>query len=275
MMAAALEGDVAIVTGAARGIGRAIATRFAAEGAAVIVADVNVDGGHETVERIAHDGGEALFVETDVSDGDAARELVDRTIAEYESLDVLVNNAGGALAGDDNLHRIDEATWDANVDVNLKGSFNCAKAALPAMVAGDGGRMIHMSSVNGLTGIGLTAYSAAKAGICSLSQTIATQYGRHGIRSNVICPGTIETEARREEMSESGGNDVRDEWLDQYALGEFGRPDDVADAALYLASAYSSFVTGTELVVDGGLTAGLDHGLEQLVYDVDESPAGD
>jgi 3-oxoacyl-[acyl-carrier protein] reductase len=267
-----LAGDVAVVTGSARGIGRAIAERFAEEGAAVVVADVDVEGGRATVDDIADAGGDATFVETDVSDADDARALVDATLAEYDRLDVLVNNAGGGLAGDDALHRVDEATWDTNVDVNLKGSFLCAREALPAMVAGDGGRMVHLSSVNGLTGIGLTAYSAAKAGILSLSRTIATQYGRHGVRSNAICPGTVETESRRREMAEGGGDPAREEWLEQYALGRFGRPGDVADAALYLTSDLSSFVTGSELVVDGGLTCGLDHTLEQLVYGVDEVP---
>lgn len=272
MRASVLADDVAVVTGSARGIGRAIAERFADEGAAVVVADVNAEGGRETVERIEAAGGVATFVETDVSDAGDIRGLVDATLDAHGGLDVLVNNAGGSMSGDDNLHRIDEATWDANLDVNLKGSFLCAREALPAMVASDGGRMVHMSSVNGLTGIGLTAYSAAKAGILSLSRTIATQYGRHGVRSNVICPGTIETESRRVEMEKSGGGPAREEWLEQYALGRFGRPDDVADASLYLASDLSSFVTGSELVVDGGLTSGLDHRFEQLVYDVDEVP---
>jgi 3-oxoacyl-[acyl-carrier protein] reductase len=267
-----LAGEVAVVTGSAKGIGRAIAERFADEGASVVVADVDDDGGRATVESIESAEGRATFVETDVSDADDTRALVDATLDTYDRLDVLVNNAGGGLAGDDNLHRIDEATWDANIDVNLKGSFLCAREALPAMVAGGGGRLVHMSSVNGLTGIGLTAYSAAKAGILSLSRNIATQYGRHGIRSNVICPGTIETESRRREMAESGGDPAREEWLEQYALARFGRPEEVADAALFFASEQSSFVTGTELVVDGGLTAGLDHGLEQLVYDVDDVP---
>jgi 3-oxoacyl-[acyl-carrier protein] reductase len=140
------------------------------------------------------------------------------------------------------------------------------------MMENGGGRLIHISSVNGLTGIGLTAYSAAKSGLFAFSRTIATQYGRHGIRSNVIWPGTVETERQREEMAEGDTQLLREEWLDQYPLGRFGRPDDVANAALYLGSKLSEFVTGSELVVDGGLTCGLDHRFEQIVYDVEERP---
>jgi 3-oxoacyl-[acyl-carrier protein] reductase len=270
-----LGGEVAIVTGSGSGIGRAIAERFADAGARVIVSDIDVDGGTETARRVEAGEGNAEFVETDVSDAVAVEAMVEATVTEFGGVDILVNNAGGALAEDDNLHRIDETTWETNVGVNLKGPFLCAKAALPVMVKTGGGKMVHMSSANALTGIGLTSYSSAKAGLLGLSRTIATQYGRHGIRSNVLCPGTIETEERRNEMDESGGTTVREEWLEQYALGRFGRPSDVADAALFLASGMSSFVTGTELVVDGGLTSGLDHSIERMVYDTDEPPNGE
>lgn len=266
-----LAETTAIVTGSASGIGRAIARRFADAGSEVVVVDVDPDGGTKTVELIEEDGGAATFVRTDVSERGDVRAMVDTTIEEFGGVDVLVNNAGGSF-DDDNLHRVDESTFDRNIEVNLKGSFLCAKEVLPVMVAGGSGSMVHMSSVNGLTGIGLTTYSAAKAGILSLSRLIAVQYGRHGVRSNALCPGTIETEIRRVEMEESGGSAARDEWLEQYALDRFGRPEEVADAALFLSSDLSSFVTGSELVVDGGLTAGLDYSLEQMVYDVDDVP---
>ncbi|MFC6993831.1 SDR family NAD(P)-dependent oxidoreductase [Haladaptatus sp. GCM10025707] len=269
-----LADDVAIVTGAGQGIGRAIAERFAGEGASVVVSDINSKTGAETVDRIHADGGKATFVRTDVSNHEDVKNLIDIVVDDYGGLDILVNNAGGSI-DDDNLHRIDEETFEKNVNVNLKGTFFCSKEALPVIVADGGGRMVHMSSVNALTGIGLTAYSAAKGGILSLSRNIATQYGRHGIRSNALCPGTIETESRRKEMAETGDTTAHVEWLEEYALGRFGRPADVANAALYLGSDLSSFVTGTELVVDGGLTSGLNHRLEQEVYDVDEVPTRD
>lgn len=266
-----LDGDVAIVTGSARGIGREIARVFASEGAHVAVADVDAEGGEETVRRVEEQGGSATFYETDVIETAAVEDAVDSTMEEFGSVDVLVNNAGGSF-DDDNLHRIDESVWEKNLAVNLTGQFLFARHALPAMVESGGGAMVHMSSVNGITGIGLTAYSAAKSGVLSLSRNIATQYGRHGIRSNVICPGTIETETRRKEMEESGGGPAREQWLDQYPVGRLGRPEDVAKTALYLASDMADFVTGTEIVVDGGLTAGLDATFQQTIYDVDERP---
>lgn len=266
-----LESEVAIVTGGASGIGRAIARRFADEGAAVVVADVDSEAGRRTVAETTDAPGEIHFVETDVSDRADVDSLVAGVVDRFDGVDVLVNNAGGSI-DDDNLHRIGEETWDRNVDVNLKGTFLCSKAALEPMVATGGGRMIHMSSVNALTGIGLTAYSAAKGGIISFSRVLAAQYAAHGIRSNVLCPGTIATERREEKMRDRGSDDSHETWTRQYPAGRFGRPEEVADAALYLASDLSSFVTGTKLVVDGGLTAGLDQELLRRVYDIDESP---
>jgi 3-oxoacyl-[acyl-carrier protein] reductase len=266
-----LADRTAIVTGAASGIGRAIAEQFAAVGANVVIADVDADAGAAAAERIRDDGGVARFVETDVVDREAVAALVDATVETYGGLDALVNNAGGSF-DDGRLHEIDEATWDRNVDVNLKGAFNVAQAAVGPMVSGGGGSMVHVSSVNGLTGIGFTAYSAAKSGMRALSKVIATQYGTHGVRSNLVCPGTIETEVRRREFEEHGGSETRDAWLERYALDRLGRPEDVADAALFLASDMSAWVTGTELVVDGGLTGGLDQGIESLVYDVESPP---
>lgn len=267
-----LDGEVAIVTGAAQGIGEAIALRLAAEGATVIVADIDEDNGEETVSDIEAAGGNATFVATDVSDAADVETLVQATVESFEGLDILVNNAGGSF-DDDRPHLVTEESWEKNIDINLKGAFLCARAAIPRMIDSGGGAMVHMSSVNGITGIGHTAYSAAKSGILALSRNIATQYGRHGIRSNAICPGSIETETRRKEFEESGGGPARDAWLDQYPLGRFGTPEDVANAVLYLVSELGAFVTGTQLVVDGGLTAGLDNSFEELIYDVDENPA--
>lgn len=269
-----LDGDTAIVTGSASGIGREIATRFAEEGANVVIADVDEESGTATEAALADRSGEVTFVPTDVSDVEQVETLVETTVEEFEELDVLVNNAGGSF-GDGKLHEIDEDVWERNLAVNLKGPFLCSKAAVPAMVKSGGGRIVHTSSVNALTGIALTSYSAAKSGMFSLSRVIATQYGCHGIRSNVVCPGTIQTETRREEINQKDASEIEAEWLDQYPVGRLGRPEDVADAVLYLASPMSSFVTGTKLVVDGGLTAGLDHSFEQTVYDIEASPASE
>jgi 3-oxoacyl-[acyl-carrier protein] reductase len=269
MKDAILDGEVAIITGSAQGIGEAIAGRLAAEGAKVVIADIETDMGQATVEDIEANGGEATFVRTDVSDPADVETLVEATVDAFGGLDIVVNNAGGSFE-DDRPHLVTEESWEKNIDINLKGAFLCARAALPPMVEGGGGAMVHMSSVNGITGIGHTAYSAAKSGILALSRNIATQYGRHGVRSNAICPGSIETETRRKEFEESGGGPARDIWMDQYPLGRFGTPEDVANSVLFLVSDLGAFVTGTQLVVDGGLTAGLPNSFEELIYDIDE-----
>lgn len=259
-----MEDEVAVVTGAANGIGASVAERFSQEGATVVIADVDTEAGQEITDRLSDGPGDAVFIETDVSSRPSVESLFEAVERQFGQLDILVNNAGGSF-DDEKLHEIDDDTWHRNVDINLRGSFLCTQAALGPMVRSGGGQFVHLSSVNGLTGIGLTAYSAAKSGILAFSRVVATQYGLHGIRSNVICPGTIDTESRREEMDEHRNPDIESEWLDQYALGRLGKPKEVADAALFLASDLSSFVTGAELVVDGGLTAGLDQSLQRTV----------
>lgn len=277
-----LSGKTAIITGASKGIGREIAERFAREGANVAICSRSV----ERIKPVAtginktDTPGHAHAIECDVTDSDMVADFVDSTIDEFGGIDILVNNAGGAIS-DDSLHRIDEETFDRNIEVNLKGQYLVASEVLPAMVAENGGSMVHMGSVNGLFGIGLTAYSAAKGGILALSRNIATQYARFGIRSNVISPGTIQTENRQVEMDETEERtadreqNTREEWIDQYPPGRFGRPDEIADATLFLASEQSSFVNGTNLVVDGGLTAGLDNTFQTRIYQADEQPTRD
>ncbi|MFH5801353.1 SDR family NAD(P)-dependent oxidoreductase [Haladaptatus sp. CMAA 1911] len=261
--------EVAIVTGAAKGIGRAIAKRLADAGTAVIVADVDEEGGEETVSRIEEAGGAAEFVRTDVSESADVSAVVEATMERHGSIDVLVNNAGGSF-DDGNVADVTDETWERVIDVNLKGQFLCARETLPAMVESGGGSMVHISSINAKLGIGLASYSAAKNGIVALSRIVATQYGRHGVRSNAICPGSIITDASSEKLTTEGP--IREEWLNQYPVGRFGRPEDVAEAAFYLTSEKASFVTGTELVVDGGLSAGLDQRLETMMYDIEEVP---
>lgn len=275
-----LAGEIAVITGASKGIGRAIAEHFAAAGANVVICSREQEAIDEVAAAITkEDGGDALGVECDVTDSAAVEAMVDAALAEFGTVDALVNNAGGMIR-DDNLHRIDEETFDRNVEVNLKGQYLVASELLPVMIENDGGSMVHMGSVNGIFGIGLTAYSAAKSGILSLSRNIATQYGRFGVRSNVISPGTIETKNREDEMTETEsrqqeGKTAREEWIDQYPLGRFGRPREIADATLFLASDRSSFVSGTNLVVDGGLTAGLDSTFQTTIYDADDRPTRD
>lgn len=270
---ALLDGRTAVITGGANGIGRATTELLAREGATVVVGDVDADGGEVVVEAIRDAGGSAAFVETDVTDQGDVEALIDATVEMHGGLDVLVNNAG-ASTGDDSLHRLDADTWETVLDLNLTGHFRCARAALEPLVASGGGAMVHISSVNGLQGIGLTGYSAAKSGLLGLSRVIATQYGRHGVRSNVVCPGTIESAVLAEKRAEEWSDELRARFFDQYPLGRFGDPDEVATAVLFLASDMASFVSGTELVVDGGFTAGTDQPLLNMLYDLEEGVTG-
>lgn len=268
----------AIVTGASRGIGREIAATFAATGGEVAICSRS----YERVEPVAEEltathSGRVVPVECDVTDRAAVRRLVDTALDEFGTVRVLVNNAGGADESANLLHRCDEATFERMVDLNLKSQFLLAKETLPAMVAAGGGSMVHLGSVNGLFGIGLAGYSEAKSGLLALSRNLATHYGKHGIRSNVISAGTVETEARKAELENTEARaadaSARDRWLDQYPLGRFGTPTEIADLALFLASERASFVTGANIVADGGLTSGLPTSFLNEIYDADAAPS--
>ncbi|WP_340674448.1 SDR family NAD(P)-dependent oxidoreductase [Natrinema zhouii] len=281
-MSALLTEKTVIVTGATRGIGRAIAERFAAESANLVVCSRSEDDVTTVAEQLRADHDvDAIGLPCDVTSTDEIEAMVDATLERFDGIDALVSNAGGSI-DDDNLHRIDEEAWDRTVELNLKSLFLVSREVVPAMVESGGGSIVHVSSVNGIDGIGQIAYSSARSGVLGLSRLIATQYGRHGIRSNVVCPGTIETDRRDRAMNEVGESrdsaehdgewTQRDQWIDQYPAGRFGTPDEVADAALFLASDMSSFVNGTSLVVDGGLTAGLDWSFQRQIFQSEERP---
>jgi 3-oxoacyl-[acyl-carrier protein] reductase len=267
----------AIVTGASRGIGKEIAEVFVEAGGDVVICSRTYEDVAAVADELndAHDG-RVVPVECDVTDSDAVRSLVDTAVNEFGDLRVLVNNAGSSVESADLLHRCDEEEFEWALELNLKAPYLVAREALPAMIAGGGGSMVHVGSVNGLFGIGLAGYSEAKSGLLALSRNIATHYGQYGIRSNVLSAGTIETRNRRDEMKNteerSGETSARERWLDQYPLGRFGRPREVADAALFLSSERSGFITGENLVLDGGLTAGLPQSFENEIYQADEPP---
>lgn len=269
----------AIVTGASRGIGKEIATAFAEANGDVAICSRTYEDVAAVADELnsAYDG-RVVPVECDVTDADAVRDFVDNAVDEFGDLRVLVNNAGGSVESADLLHRCTEEEFESMLELNLKAPYLLARESLAAMIAGDGGSMVHVGSVNGLFGIGLTGYSEAKSGLLALSRNIATHYGQYGIRSNVLSAGTIETQDRREEMENtekrSGETSARNRWLDQYPLGRFGQPREVADTVLFLASERSGFITGENLVVDGGLTAGLPRSFENNIYQADEPPTG-
>ncbi len=254
-----LTGQVALVTGAARGIGRAIALRLAEAGAAVLVADVDLNGGRETVEAITALGGTAEAMVADVADIAEGRAAVEEAVATFGRLDVLVNNAGifpVAVA-----LRLSEEQWDRVLDVNLKGAFFLAQAAARLMIAARrGGRIVNIASVAALRpGGNLAHYDASKAGLLALTRALALEFAPHHITVNAILPGEIDTPGTRgntSELDQQGGVAVMDmhtpEFLARIPLGRLGTPEDVANAVLFLASGAAAYITGASLVVDGG-----------------------
>lgn len=242
------EGRVVIITGAGSGIGRTMARAFAAEGAAVVVWDTNRAGITETAAGLPDATGQVV----DVRDRAAVRAAVAEIESARGRVDVLVNNA--AVARDTPFEELGEEQWDAEVDVVLKGSFLCSQAVLPTMIAGGGGSIVNIGSVNGAQYLGNEAYSAAKAGLHSLTRSIAVRYGGSGVRCNAVLPGTIRTpiwEARL--AAEPDRLEKLARW---YPLGRVGEPEDVAEAVLFLASDRAAWITGVALPVDGGLLAG-------------------
>jgi NAD(P)-dependent dehydrogenase (short-subunit alcohol dehydrogenase family) len=242
------DGRVVIITGAGSGIGRTMAEAFTAEGAAVTVLDTDAAAAEETATGLR--GATALRV--DVTDRESVRAAVTATEAAHGRVDVLINNA--AVCRDTPFLELTEQQWDAEVDVVLKGAFLCCQAVLPGMIDRGGGSIVNIGSVNGDQFLGNEAYSAAKSGLLSLTRSIAVQYGPSGVRCNTVVPGTIRTPIWEKRLA------VEPDRLDKvarwYPLGRVGRPEDVANAVLFLASDQAAWITGVALPVDGGLLAG-------------------
>lgn len=243
-----LENQVAVVTGASRGIGRAAALALAKEGAAVIV---NYNGSkekaQEVVKEIESSGGKAEAYCCDVADSEAVDTFFADILKRYGQVDILVNNAG--ITKDGLLMRMSDEDFSRVVDINLKGTFNCTKAASKSMIKKRRGRIINMSSVSGVAGnAGQANYSASKAGIIGLTKSAAREVASRGITVNAIAPGFIETD-----MSNALPEKVRDGAVSQIPLTRFGQPEDVADAVVFLASDKSKYITGQVLHVDGGM----------------------
>jgi 3-oxoacyl-[acyl-carrier protein] reductase len=248
MSARHLDGKVAIVTGASRGIGRAIAERFAAEGARVVVNSVSDSpAAASVVDAISARGGDAIAVRADVSRADDVRQLVAATLDRYGRIDILVNNAGIMITK--GVLETSEDDWDRTIDINLKGAYLCSKAVAPIMIQQGGGTIVNMSSNSGLyhpSAMRFTEYVVSKAGLNGLTKAMALALGPQ-IRVNAICPGWIRTD-----MVEIIDPATQQRILDETALARWGTPDDIASSAVFLASEEAAFITGELLIVAGG-----------------------
>ncbi|KCZ73594.1 dehydrogenase of unknown specificity, short-chain alcohol dehydrogenase like [Candidatus Methanoperedens nitroreducens] len=252
-MGGSLRGKVALVTGGSLGIGRACALVFAREGAKVVVADVMVEDGERVVQEINEAGGEAIFVRTDVSMAVEVETLINTVIKTYGRLDYAINNAGieGVIAPTVNCT---EENWDRTININLKGVWLCMKYEIQQMIKQGGGAIVNMASVAGLVGFkGLPAYCASKGGVVQLTRTAALEYARDGIRINAVCPGVIRTPMV--DRVTGGKPEAEEQFIALEPVGRMGRPEEVAEAAVWLCSDGASFVTGHPMVVDGGLVA--------------------
>ena len=242
-----LDGKTAVVTGAARGIGKEIACSLAKEGANVVVSDVDLEHAEQTAAQIRKMGRKALVIKADVSVPEEAANIVEETIDKLESLDILINNAG--ITRDNFILRMKNEDWDKVLGVNLKGTFNCIKAAAKIMLKQRKGRIVNMASIIGLIGnAGQANYAASKAGVIALTKSSAKEFGSRGITVNAIAPGFISTR-----MTEVLPEEIKQKMLSNIPLGRFGLPTDVANLVLFLVSDEANYITGQVINVDGGM----------------------
>jgi NAD(P)-dependent dehydrogenase (short-subunit alcohol dehydrogenase family) len=249
-----LEGKVCVITGAGSGMGRVAAQMFAAEGAKVVVAEFAADAGEETVRQVTDAGGEASFVKTDVSREDDARAMIDHAVEHCGRIDVLYNNAGIMPEADHSVTDTEVAVWDQVMAVNLRGVFLGCKYAIPRMAEQGSGSVINISSFVAILGCSVPqdAYTASKGAVLSLTRSLAVQFGPKGVRSNAICPGPIETPLLMDWLlKDEAAKELR---LARNPTGRFGKPEEIVNAAIYLASDESRWTNGAHFVIDGGIS---------------------
>ena len=259
------EGKAALVTGGGGGIGSAIALRLAEEGAAVGVLDRRGEAAADVAVRVEAVGGRALALAAEITDPDSVAAALTQMTDAIGAPDVLVNNAAWAVKGD--LESTALADWQAELQIDLDGQFVCAKAVLPGMVACGAGAIVNIGSVNGLVALGNPAYSAAKAGLLSFTRSLAVEYGPKGVRTNMVSPGTVETDIETWRIRREKNPQIFDQLARWYPVGRVGQPEDIAAAVAFVAADEAGFVNGANLVVDGGLTAGLPVMIEELILE--------
>ena len=247
-MSQTMEGKVAVVTGASRGIGKAIAVKLASKGATVVI---NYNGSRERAEEVKNEvesaGGKAVIIQCNVADFDACKEFIETVIKEHGRIDILVNNAG--ITKDGLIMKMKEEDFDSVLNVNLKGTFNTIRHSARQMLKQRSGKIINISSVSGILGnVGQANYAASKAGVIGLTKTMARELGSRGITVNAIAPGFVDTE-----MTEVLSEEIRENACKQIILGRFGKPEDIANTAVFLASGKADYITGQVISVDGGM----------------------
>jgi NAD(P)-dependent dehydrogenase (short-subunit alcohol dehydrogenase family) len=248
-----MESKVGLVTGGGSGIGRATALAFVRKGAKVVVADVAVNDGEETVRLIKESGGNAIFLKCDISKAAEVEAMVNKAVGTYGRLDYAFNNAGilGIMSA---IVDYPEEIWNKVLSTNLTGVWLCMKYEIPQMLRQGGGAIVNTASVQGFVGgPGFSAYNASKHGVIGITKTVALEYAKAGIRVNAVCPGVIETPMN--ERIESEHPEMRSLLLERHPVGRFGMPNEVAEAVVWLCSEAASFVTGHALVIDGGFIA--------------------
>ena len=245
-----LKDRVALITGAGRGIGAATARRFAAEGAIVVVSDVDATSIGEVVKEIEAAGGRALGIEGSVTDKQAVEAMIDRTLKTFGRLDILVNNAG--VNRDALLTKMTDDQWDIVIDVNLKGTFLCCRAAVPAMIEQKRGCITTTASIGVLGNIGQANYAASKCGVIGLTKTLALELARYNIRINCVSPGATETQ-----MTSGIPENIRTALVNKIPLRRFASPEEIANVHLFLVSDEASYITGQVIFVDGGISVGI------------------
>jgi NAD(P)-dependent dehydrogenase (short-subunit alcohol dehydrogenase family) len=249
-----LENKVALITGGASGMGMVASQLFSSEGAKVVLTDVSDDAGEQVAQKIRSAGGEATYVHADVSSDSDARAMVEAAVETYGGLTILYNNAGVMLEDDGSVHSTAEAIWERTLAINVMGVAHGCKYGIPAMIESGGGSVINVASFVAWMGAATsqTAYTASKGAVLAMTREMAVEYARKGIRCNALCPGPIDTPLLAELLSDP---DRRQRRFVHIPMGRLGQAEELASAALFLASDDSSYMTGTSLIVDGGITA--------------------